>query len=263
MRHRRLFALFIAAGCAPASPQGPTPAVEIPPASEAVGAPRPGDVLRPSEPVPCPLKSPEIDRESRLGGKAPEPERGNLMNPYFGGGFGFFPVRGPAPPPRRGQGPGPLELRVSAARTERGRADPLDLTVGFANLSGSPVVAIRPLDGSLEAWRYPRYDLYARDLSTGIVYRFAFVGGRCGNVNPVMPKDYVVVAPSEVRSDVVNGWASYLKGATLPRRGRYAVWVVYAFCGFETQGVPLGASETRDDPALGIFASNAVELVVR
>jgi hypothetical protein len=185
------------------------------------------------------------------------------MGPYFGGGFGFYRVKGAAPGPRAAPSAGPLEIRVSSARTERAPDAPLALDLGFANLSDKPVVVLRPLDGSLEGWRYPRYELYARDVSDASVYRFAFVGGRCGNVNPVGSDDYVSIAPGEVRADVANAWADYLRAARLPKPGRYAVWVVYAFCGFETRGVPLGQDSTHDDAHIGVHASNAVEIVVR
>jgi len=39
------------------------------------------------------------------------------------------------------------------------------------------------------------------------------------------------LAPRESRSAVTdNGWAGYLKSTSLPRAGRYAVWVVYTLC---------------------------------
>jgi len=66
------------------------------------------------------------------------------------------------------------------------------------------------------------------------------------------------------RADVVNTtWGDYLREAKLPTAGRYALWVVYAFCGFETGGMRMGLDLERDDVHRGAYASNAVELVVR
>jgi hypothetical protein len=241
--------------------------IDIPPA--APGDPRavtPTESPRahPSElTLRCPFDSPAIARQTPLGERTPGGASQNIMGPYFGGGFGFYPVTGAAPGPRDTRDPGPLEIQLATARTDRTPEAPIALDLAFANRSAKNLVVVRPLDGSLEGWRWPRYDLYARDASDGSVYRFAFVGGRCGNVNAVRADDYVAIEPGSGRHDVANGWADYLRDARLPKPGRYTLWVVYAFCGMETQGVPLGGDATRDDVHLGVHRSNAVEIVVR
>ncbi|HJL14026.1 MAG TPA: hypothetical protein RMH99_00150, partial [Sandaracinaceae bacterium LLY-WYZ-13_1] len=109
---------------------------------------------------------------------------------------------------------------------------------------------MRALDGSLEHWRSPHWDLYLRD-DAGRVHRWGYRGGRCGNVNPIRDEDYVALRPGESRDDVPGPWAGYLRGATVPVPGRYTVWVVYRFCG------PTGQ---RADLVEGVFASDALSL---
>jgi hypothetical protein len=258
---------LLASVASPACSRPSAPAVEIPPGAPGVAeavAPQEGAHARAAELAPrCPFDSPPIARQTPLGGQTQGGASRNLMGPYFGGGFGFYPVTGTAPGPRVSSDQGPLEIRLSTVQNERTPEAPIALHMSFANRSDGTVVAVRPLDGTLEGWRWPRYELYARRASDGSVYRFAFVGGRCGNVNPIRADDYVAIQPGEVRGDVVNGWAAYLRDARLPKPGRYTVWVVYAFCDLETRGKPLGPDATRDDVHVGVHTSNAVEIVVR
>jgi hypothetical protein len=140
----------------------------------------------------------------------------------------------------------------------------LSLDLAFENQGPTPLVVVRPLDGSLEYFRAPMVDVYAREEASGKVYRFAYTGGRCGNVNPIQEDDYATLAPRESRSDVTdNGWAGYLKSTSLPRAGRYAVWVVYTFCDFINRGSPLAADVIRSEAYLGAHASNALQVEVR
>jgi hypothetical protein len=186
---------------------------------------------------------------------------GNLMSPQFDGGTGFFAVKGAAPAPRAAADT-PLEIRLEGP-TQVAKGDAMHLRVAFVNRSDGELTVLRPLDGSFERMRYPAYDLYARDDASGDVYRYAFVGGRCGNVNPIGNDDYAAIAPGAVRDDIVsNGWAGHIDGGAIAKPGRYSVWLAYSFCGFEHEdGLPLGPNQKR---ALhtGVHVSNAVSIDV-
>jgi hypothetical protein len=183
------------------------------------------------------------------------------MSPHFGGGSAFYLVDGSPPPARRGPDP-VLELRL-AGHTTRRSGQPLELSLSFENRSRGPLVVLRPLDGSLEHLREPHYDLYLRDEGDGAVYRWAFVGGRCGNVNPITADDLVALAPGESRDDVINGWARHLRRASIARPGRYSAWVVYRSCGDHTHGLALGPDAPTASVHLGQHVSNPVRFEVR
>lgn len=274
MQLRRILSWWLVglAGCAAPSPVGQppisTPEVEVAPTSSAVTSSRPPEQApAPKQPalvaVECEqaLEVGQIDRQAPLGtpGKV---ERRYLMDPHFGGQAGFYAVTRQAPMPRQ-ETSAPLEIEIDGPR-RLGPAEPLALELTFRNRSGKPLLLLRPLDGSLERWRFPTYDLYAREHATGATYRFAFVGGRCGNVNRITEDDYVELAPGASRSDVATkGWARHLAQGTLAKPGRYSVWVVYSFCGFEGRGLPLGEHVTKPAAHQGVYASNALDVEVR
>jgi hypothetical protein len=257
------------AACASSTPSvEPVPAVEIAPAPAGpITARRP---LAPgmaraakhaTQNAACPEPPPLREGAPPLG---PPMASGssNLMSPHFSSGFGFYPVDG-VPPAPRAQADSPLELTLAGPAT-RTASEPLSLRLTFKNRGSAPLVAMRPLDGSLEHWRAPMYDLYIRDEASGAAHRFAFTGGRCGNVNAIHDGDYVKLAPGEARSDVAeNGWASYLQNAVIARPGQYTVWVVYSFCEFKQGGLPLGNDVVRPETHTGVHASNAIRVTVR
>lgn len=211
----------------------------------------------PATPTEC-LADPPPSEGPPLG--APRAEGEDLMDPRFGGGNGFFEVQAPAPGPRT-TATTPIQLELSGpARLAPDR--PLALRLTFANPSSGPVTVMRALDGSLEHWRHPHYDLYLRDEGTQRVYRWDYHGGRCGNVNPIRDEDYVTLAAGPRRDDVHGGWAAHVSQAAVGTPGVYTAWVVYRFCGHGGGGLPLGPNVER--PVLeGVFASNAVRLEVR
>jgi hypothetical protein len=255
-----LSAMLAAAGCAGNGPDGiSTPAENPPPvAAEPESlSPALSTALLSEKTVAiraCNIQPPPISRDTvPLGSDAPDPTQPSPN-------LGFFPVQGTAPNPRFNEDD-PIELKLDGPAT-RTTTEPLSLAVTFVNHTNRKAVLVRPLDGSLEEWRFPYYDLYARDESEGTVYRFAFVGGRCGNVNPIVDSDYVELGPKQSRDDVVNEWGGHLTNAVLPKPGRYTVWVVYSFCGWGGGGIPLGTNVTRHDVHIGVHASNPHTIVV-
>lgn len=193
---------------------------------------------------------------------APAPARGeSLMDPRFGGGFGFFAVDAPPPGPRT-TGSSPIELGLTGPSQVRPDA-PLGLAVAFTNRSASPVTVMRALDGSLEHWRDPYYDLYLRDEASGRVHRWDYHGGRCGNVNRITDEDFVTLAPGERRDGVPGPWASHLRQATLGVPGHYVAWVVYRQCGGPSAGLPLGPNAQHPSVTAGVFASNPIPIEIR
>ena len=229
----------------------PTPVAQEP--TPAAGmAPRSADSLS------CDAEAPKTNRDdSPLGGSSLSSGDPNIMGPYFSDGFGFYPVAGAPPGPRTAPDPS-LELTLSGAEHLR-VGEKVNLKLEMANNGGQKLVIMRPLDGSLERWRGPTYVLYLRDIAEGKVYRFAFHGGRCGNVNPIGADDYAELKAGERRADVAeNGWASHLEQAPIPKKGSYALWVVYSVCGGDQGGVPLGEDQARIDVTRGVHVSNAV-----
>lgn len=221
-------------------------------------APRPAPTLPPSVPPACQTPAPTTSG-SPLGTPAPA-GGGNLMQPRFGGGLGFFEVDGAAPGPRAGR-TAPIELELTGP-SRVSPTDALGLRLTAHNRSGQPVVMMRALDGSLEHWRDPHYDLYLRDEASGQVYRWDFHGGRCGNVNPITDEDYLTFAPGGHDDQVAGPWASHLAQARVGAPGRYAAWVVYRWCGHDGSGLPLG-TDVRRQVTPGVFASNPISIEVR
>jgi len=271
MRRKVLVALTLSIACSAPSgsvavSQAPT---ELPAPAAAPAAPTTTTTTA-SAPEPpaaqklvrgsCADKPLETDASRPLVPPAPA-AGGTIMSARFNGGMGFFRVSGDVTQPRAAAD-GPVELRL-AAPAPLGVSSPISLSLTFASTAKAPVTLLRPLDGSLERWRDPTYDLYLRDEANGEVYAFAFHGGRCGNVNPIGKDDYVTLAPGQQRQDVhTHGWADYLTNATIARPGTYSAWVVYRVCG-RAGGAPLGADVVRSDLHHGVHASNAVRLVVQ
>lgn len=212
-------------------------------------------------PPACVAPRPEAATDGPSLGLAVAETPAELMAALFSGGSAFYPAHTAAPGPRSGPDP-ELELELSGPAVRRA-GEALALRLAFRNASGRPMVVMRPLDGSLEGWREPTYDLYLRDRTAGSTFRWAFVGSRCGNVNPITPDDLVVLSPGDRRSDIVNGWAAHLATAAIPRPGEYEVWVVYRFCGEGGHGVPLGPDVSTSAVHLGVHATEALRLTVR
>jgi hypothetical protein len=205
----------------------------------------------------CKTRPAPVSRDvAPLGSRRLGPLDPDKMGPITG----FFPVEGAAPNPGFSADE-PIEIKL-AGPAYRTPAESLSLKLTFTNHTDRTVVLVRPLDGSLEQWRFPFYDLYARDESDGKVYRFAFFGARCGNVNPVSEADYVELTPKQSRDDVVSDWGGHLMNAKISKPGRYTVWVVYSFCGWNGRGIPLGQELKREDVYFAVHASNAHTVVV-
>jgi hypothetical protein len=256
-----LSAMIAAVGCAGNGPDDTSMAAQNPaPVAADPGILSPGlsntPLTEKIAPIPaCKMRPPSVSRDSApLGSDAPDPTQP-------GESLGFFPVQGVAPHPGFNNGD-PIELKL-AGPVSRTPVEPLSLTLTFVSHTDGKVVLVRPLDASLEQWRFPYYDLYARDESDGVVYRYASVGARCGNVNPIVETDYVEIESKQSRGDVVNEWGRHLANAVLPKPGRYTVWVVYSFCGWDGGGIPLGTNFIRPDVHLGVHASNPHTVIVQ
>lgn len=174
--------------------------------------------------------------------------------------YGFYAIDGTPPEPRKNTET-PIQITIDGPATRRIN-EHLDIHVTFKNTGAAPVVVAQPLDGSLEHWRYPTYDLYIRSDADSLVRRFDYRGSRCGNVNSISDRDFVTLAPGESRKDIVTGWAHHIAQAWLPVVGRYTVWVVYSYCGYKAGAVPLGYDVRKMDVQIGVYASNALTVVV-
>lgn len=182
------------------------------------------------------------------------------MEPQFDGGAGFYPLEGKVEP----DPPNDAMLRLwISGPSKLAPGKPLQLGVHFRNRTQQPLVVLRPNDGSVEHMRYPHYDLFLQDEASGQTYRWAYQGGRCGNINATKRKDHVVIAPGSERADVDVSWADYLKSAALPSRGTYRVWVVYRFCGYESRGIPLSKAEQLSGVFKGVVVSNSLLIEAR
>ncbi|MCC7542820.1 MAG: hypothetical protein IT379_41780 [Deltaproteobacteria bacterium] len=210
----------------------------------------------------CEADDPDVFRSHALG---PAPSRHfEGFGPVFGG-YGFFAVDGPAPEPRAADvHTEPLDLGLSGPPT-RAVGELLDLTLSFeARTETWPVVVVRALDGSLEHWRRPTYDLYVRREGDPYTYRWAFVGRRCGNTDDATPWHYVSVEPGERRTEALAVWQSRLEDAVFTAPGRYTAWVVYRFCGdVGVRHPPRGHDYVHADAHVGRYVSNAITIDVR
>lgn len=140
------------------------------------------------------------------------------------------------------------------------------LSLALVNDTAEPFHYGMPVDGSLEHWRGPFVDLYARDESSGRTYRWTFGKGfgRCGNVDPRKDDDYVIVPPKKRRADPFGEKSRRVLAPVFPIPGRYTLWVVYASSCLGTQ---IG-SGSREDPAPpadlfdGTIASNGLTVEI-
>lgn len=170
-----------------------------------------------------------------------------------------------APIGPRSNDAGPLLLTL-AGKTDVRVGDLLQLKLTFRNIGEEPVTVLSALDGSAEHWRFPTYDVHARDAS-GQVYRWAQVTGRCGNVNPLVEDDFVRLAPGARSDRVAGSWAD-LWAIAFPKPGRYEVWVVYTMCDSDdVQGVGIAQDRheqlARHDVTFGRWSSNALTITVK
>jgi hypothetical protein len=242
-------ALWLVAGCDDASPPTPTP---DPAGSAAVATAQPGMASIPKTdegtPPGC-VFGPEVDETAHLGKPAgAEVEAGSE---------GFFATTTPAPSPRRDD-EGSLLLTLEGPKNaEAGKA--LGLSLSIANKSSNDTTLMRTLDGSSWHWRFPTYDLYARD-DAGKTYRWAYTGGRCGNVNPVVDDDFFAL-PAGRTHEVGDQWSRY-RNATLPA-GKYTIWMVYTMCdGSRKNSDDDRAAIAKRAVLRGSWPSNAVAINV-
>ena len=226
---------------------------------------------------------PRIDKTKRLGAGTVV-HATSIMAPASETPLGFFEVlRAPADGPRPTVGATGPDGASSGAATGASAASsslrlvlkgPSRVTAGerpklslelFNDGATAETVALA-VDGSFPHWRAPFVDLYARDESSGAVYRWAPGPGygRCGNVNPrSSADDFFVLAPGAHRTEPFGPWSQSSVNPVIDTPGRYTLWVVYAACTGPEVGVNLG----RDDPAPagtfdGTLASNGVVIDV-
>lgn len=210
--------------------------------------------------VGCESPAADFDLQGATFGQRVPVRKSNIMSPEFGGGHGFYLLKtSPAPGPKNDA---MLQL-VLTGPSKVSTGKPLKLHVEFRNQANQPLVVLRPNDGSLEHMRYPHYDLYLADDANGKVYRYAYKGGRCGNINRTTREDHVSVSTGGQRADVVNGWGSHLENAVIAQRGKFHVWVEYRFCGYESRGIPLGKDVYQPGVWKGAVSSNALAIEVR
>lgn len=202
----------------------------------------------------------DFDVQSKPFGARVPVRKANIMSPEFDGGHGFYPMKTrPAPGPKNDA---MLQLELTGpSKISTGK--PIKLHISFRNQTKQSLVVLRPNDGSLEHMRYPHYDLYLSDDASGKVYRYAYKGGRCGNINRTKAEDHVSIPAGGQRADVVAEWGNYLSDALIAQRGNFHVWVEYRFCGYESRGIPLGKDVYQPGVWKGAVSSNALAIEVR
>lgn len=108
----------------------------------------------------------------------------------------------------------PLEAKISSPKNLLVGQRPM-LQIEISNTSNKPVKFVRPLDGSLFHWRYPRISIQVCDQNDGVI---SFnLGGRCGNMNQIIPDHICQLKPGQTEafsigwpfSDVFNKPGSY------------------------------------------------------
>ena len=180
---------------------------------------------------------------------------GGVTSPFFAAsGGGFYALDTPAPSPRAARDP-ELELELRGPSRRR-VGEPVDLVLSLTNRSPGPLVLAKPVD----ARHQPRYVLYLRDQASRQTYLWDHRGCACCNVDAMVAQDYRTLAPGETTRP--GPWSGDLKRASVPRPGRYALWVAYVLCTSAAGGIPLGTDELRGDVHRGIHVSNALDVVV-
>jgi hypothetical protein len=138
-------------------------------------------------------------------------------------GLGFAVGRGDDTRPAERAETGPavttardLILRVSAKKTEYTTKEAIPLTVTITNRGPTLVTLVQPGDGSECGWRTPIVGwsiLPAADAKAthpdGMPKREVF--GRCGNRNPLSPKELFSLRPGETKA-ITAEWAGLYVG---------------------------------------------------
>jgi len=208
----------------------------------------------------CDVSGEELLRDSPLAPPTPVDDE-DIMSPRLFGGTGFYRVQGSATEPRA-VSDGVLWLELWGPE-DSAVGNPIGLTLRFRNRTKTAVSVVPPMDGTFGRKRYPHFDLYLRDETNQATYRFAFVGGGCGTVNPLIFGSLIEVSPKDTRTKPDADWANYIAHAPLPRPGAFKAWVVYRYC---PNGEAAELSELNPDeppPHFGVYASNAVSIRVR
>jgi hypothetical protein len=229
---------------------------------------RPHEPATPLEPPSCDSNSFRVKPSAKLAPDGTDPSKalirwrsapdGDPLDPLHDR-WGFYEVDGSAPAPRTADD-APLEIRL-AGPSEVATGEPLHLALTFVDTRSAPVVVVKPLDGTFEHLRDPAYDLFLRDEASGVVYRLAPHGSRCGNTDPARPSDYVTLGPHASSSSGAIE-ATHLIYASVERSGTYTAWVAYRFCG-HIEGFPGTRDFVRTDTLRGVHASNAIALTVK
>jgi hypothetical protein len=248
----------------PAPQLSPEPAA--PPLATQGGGPDAAAPSAPNTPGPrglnlCASDEPEVDRSTALGLQPRVVTQGAQRDFAYPTATVFLRAqRAPLPPSTTS---GAIQLELTGPATRR-RNEPLRLQLSFRNTAASAATVISSNDGSFEHMREPFIDLYAEDLSTGVVYRSSFVGGRCGMVNQLQARDLVAIPARSGSAAPVESWANHLADSVIPVAGRYRLWAVYRMCSF-AQAQGMGTSSVAAPPELfvGRASSNAIELTVR
>lgn len=219
-------------------------------AAVAASTPAPDDDLGPDS---C-GNAPKLDYRARLGASASSAITAEPSP------FGFFAVKTPVP---AGDANAPLQIRLDAP-SRIAASKPMGLKASVTNVAKKALTLALAVDGSLEHWRSPFVDLYARDEASGRVYRYDFHGGRCGNVNTRTKADFATVAAGAVREPAFGEWSNHVQTASIDVPGRYSLWVVYTSCKGPDYGLALGVggAPRLPVPYRGVVASAPVVVEV-
>ena len=197
----------------------------------------------------CSTANIEIDEKAGPLGQKKGGPRSSPRGAQFGGGF--YPVRSKLAPPPASQAP--LQLIITA-RELVPPGQPIKMAMRFVNRSQNPQIVLRPNDGTLQHLRFPHYDLFLRNVKSGQVYRWAFVGNANREINVTREQDHVEIVPGAARDDVVLEWGGYLPDPIIGVSADYELWMEYRFCGYEKRGLPIG----RDVEMPGVFKGTIV-----
>lgn len=115
----------------------------------------------------------------------------------------------------------PLEVRLMGPKNLLVGERP-NLQIQIMNVSNETVEFVPPLDGSWHHWRYPRMSLEVHDENGNACP--VTLGGRCGNMNPVLPKDIRRLDP-QVTATFSIGWP--FREYCFEEAGRYSLTLSY------------------------------------
>jgi len=96
-------------------------------------------------------------------------------------------------------------LLLTSKSLQLTKGDPMRFDVAFTNQGAEPFTILQPIDGAADGMRCVRYEWVVERTDKAPIQGISY--GRCGNTNPITPKDFAVV-PAGATHPITGGWLS-------------------------------------------------------